>query len=171
MVFDTMVPMRALEPSTQRRDKSNLVKPKSKLPARKKREENVSEGGKLTAAMTIPAYQKFMRPVLEALRDGKPQALTAMRQDLVRTFKLTEEQCAARFETGSHRNIYQSRVGYAVKYLFEARTVRRSGRGVYQITARGLTMLHHSPSEITTSDLGHYPEFDEWLRRSAKKDR
>jgi restriction system protein len=119
--------------------------------------------------MTIPQYQKLMRPVLWVLEDGRDREISVMREEIATALRLTKTERSAVTEEG--RNLYDSRVGYAAKYLREAICCRTVRRGLYRITDRGSSLLKERPTEISNDDLKRYPEFRKWLVRSRRTKR
>jgi restriction system protein len=117
--------------------------------------------------MPIPQYQKLMRPVLAVLEDGRDHEISKMREEIATELKLTKAERSAITEEG--RNLYDSRVGYAAKYLREAICCRTVRRGLYRITDRGSSLLMEKPTEISNDDLKRYFEFREWLVRSRRR--
>jgi restriction system protein len=60
--------------------------------------------------------------------------------------------------------VYANRAHWAVTYLHRAGALKRTQRGVYQITDRGLRLLQQRKDGITVKDLMQFPEFREFVQ-------
>src|SRR5258708_1498844 len=111
--------------------------------------------------MPIPDYQSLMLPVLRLVGDRREHPVAQLRTQIAEQLKLTEEELSQRLASDS-QTVFASRVAWAVQYLKQADVLVGVRRGVYQITDRGLTVLHGNPSEITVKTLRQFPEFAEF---------
>ena len=107
--------------------------------------------------MSIPAYQTFMRPLLELLLDGKEHIVRETYTQLADRFKLTDADCQDLIRSGTQR-LLDNRVGWAKTYLLKAGLLESPRRGVVRITQRGKDALASS-SQIDNEFLRQYDEF------------
>lgn len=108
--------------------------------------------------MAIPDFQSVMRPVLATVADGKPLALSALREQVTDSFQLSEAERLERLPSGK-QTVINNRVGWARTYLNKAGLPSIPAKGMVQITERGLEALTSGPERITVSWLKRYPEF------------
>ncbi|MGF0335061.1 restriction system protein [Pseudomonas sp. NFACC19-2] len=111
--------------------------------------------------MPIPDFQTVMRPVLAAVADSAPLALSALRERIASEFQLNEQERHERLPSG-RQTVINNRVGWARTYLNKAGLLSIPAKGQVQITARGLEALANGPERITVSWLKRYPEFAEF---------
>ena len=67
---------------------------------------------KLMRFMPIPDFQTVMRPVLAAVADGAPLALSALRERIIDEFQLSEEERHERLPSG-RQTVINYLVGWA----------------------------------------------------------
>ncbi|WP_167146899.1 restriction endonuclease [Pseudomonas sp. OTU750018] len=111
--------------------------------------------------MAIPDFQSVMRPVLNAVADGTPLSLSALRERIADEFQLSEAERHERLPSG-RQTVINNRVGWARTYLNKAGLLNIPTKGQVQITPRGLEALSTGPERITVSWLKRYPEFAEF---------
>ena len=108
--------------------------------------------------MAIPDFQSVMRPVLQAVGDGVPLPLGALRVRIADVFQLTEEERKERLPSGN-QTVINNRVGWARTYLNKAGLLTILSKGMVQITDRGREALASGPARITVTWLKQFPEF------------
>lgn len=108
--------------------------------------------------MAIPDFQSIMRPVLEAVADGRPLALGAPREKVASSFQLSEAELQELLPSGK-QTVINNRICWARTYLNKAGLLNIPAKGMVQITERGLESLRTGPERITVSWLKRYPEF------------
>ncbi len=108
--------------------------------------------------MAIPDFQSVMRPVLQAVGDGVPLPLSALRVRIADVFQLTEEERKERLPSGN-QTVINNRVGWARTYLNKAGLLTIPNKGMVQITDRGREALATGPERITVTWLKQFPEF------------
>lgn len=108
--------------------------------------------------MAIPDFQSVMRPVLQAVGDGVPLPLGALRVRIADVFQLTEEERKERLPSGN-QTVINNRVGWARTYLNKAGLLTIPSKGMVQITDRGREALASGPARITVTWLKQFPEF------------
>ncbi|QIB50013.1 restriction endonuclease [Pseudomonas sp. OIL-1] len=108
--------------------------------------------------MAIPDFQSLMRPVLAAVADGAPVALSSLREQVANSSQLTEAELHERVASGK-QTVINNRIGWARTYLNKAGLLHIPAKGMVQITERGLEVLSTGPERITVGWLKRYPEF------------
>ena len=118
--------------------------------------------------MAIPDYQTCMLPFLRLLRDGQPQPLGQIVNELATVFQLTEDDRAKLLPSGQ-KPVFRSRVGWARTYLKKAGLINYVKRGVCQITEQGQKVLVENPDKIDVNYLDQFTEFREFRALSKTK--
>lgn len=108
--------------------------------------------------MSIPDFQSVMRPVLSAVEDGTPLALSELRERIAEQFQLTDDERKERLPSGN-QTVINNRVGWARTYLNKAGLLTIPAKGMVQITTRGHEALISGPARITVRWLKQFPEF------------
>ncbi len=111
--------------------------------------------------MSIPDFQSIMRPLLELASDGKEHSLSDAREQLSKTFGLTEDEKKALLPSGRQAT-FTNRVAWARVYLGQAEALETPRRGHFRITKRGKELLQLVPEKIKIKDLERFPEFVEF---------
>src|SRR5690554_8201622 len=102
--------------------------------------------------MSIPDFQTVMRPVLLAVADGVPLALSELREHISNEFNLNEEDRNERLPSGK-QTVINNRVGWARTYLIKAGLLSIPTKVMVQTTERGREGLSSGPERITVSRL------------------
>lgn len=118
--------------------------------------------------MAIPDYQTCMLPFLRFLEDGAEHTLGELEEALAIHFKITPAEQAELLPSGQQR-VFRNRIGWSRTYLKKALLIESSRRGIFNITARGKTILQSNPSRIDGKFLEQFPEFIEF-RELSKSD-
>src|SRR2546423_15675089 len=84
--------------------------------------------------MAVPDYQSMMLPLLQALADGREQAIADVRDALAARLGLTDTDRNELLPSGKQA-VFDNRVGWAKTYLEKAGLLGTGRRGVCQITA------------------------------------
>lgn len=113
--------------------------------------------------MALPKFEQFLYPFLLNLKDGD-KSKKELREEIVKYFKLTPEDCALMTRAGSRTQI-DDRLYWSWNWLNHALFVESPKRGVYHITQRGLDYLAKNGS-LTKSDLMAYPEYANYQQPS-----
>lgn len=114
--------------------------------------------------MPVPDFQSLMRPVLEAMMDGREMSVAAVCEQVARTESLTPEDLAERTRGGGATK-FKDRVSWGITYMMHAGLVERVRRAVYRITPRGKDLLSRKPARIDKKLLNEYPAYVEWKNR------
>jgi restriction system protein len=118
--------------------------------------------------MPVPDYQTLMAPALQALRDGKPRTVAAVREDVAERLGISADDRREMIKSGSP--VFDSRVHWALTYMGQACLLRRPKRGVVQVTDRGRHVLERHPDRIDNHVLAEFPEFREFKSRVRRVD-
>lgn len=116
--------------------------------------------------MTIPNFQDVLRPALATLADGEVHRSRDIKDQLADEFSLTTAERAQLLPSGRVRTM-DSRVGWALTYLFQAGLTHRPRRGTVAITSAGRDALVRYTERISTKDLEQFAEFREFQTRSG----
>lgn len=108
--------------------------------------------------MAIPDFQTVMRPLLALAADGKEKKIRDAVQKLADEFNLAPEDRAEPIPSGGEL-LFSNRVNWACTYLAKAGAIKRSRRGHFHITERGLELLKDNPKRIDIKTLKKFPEF------------
>lgn len=121
--------------------------------------------------MAIPDFQSIMLPLLELADDKQEHTLSETIDSLAKRFNLTDRDRQELLTSGKQTR-FDNRVAWALTHLAKAELLKRTGRGRFQITARGLEALTKKPDRITLTYLSRYPEFVTFrsVTRKADKD-
>jgi len=105
----------------------------------------------------VPNFQKFMRPTLEAVRDGELHHRHEITDKVAEILKLSDE--AKNIRTKSEKFFaYKDRAVWARLYLTQAGVLERPARGYFRIAERGKELLVKN-EDINTETLRQYSEF------------
>ena len=119
--------------------------------------------------MPVPGYQEFMRPLLEALSDGREQNVREAYSTVADRLHLTEADRQELIPSGTQR-LLDNRAGWAKTYLLKAGLLESPRRAIVRITARGRQALEGS-ERIESRYLRRFPEFVEFQRGGDDEDR
>lgn len=108
--------------------------------------------------MAVPDFQTFLRPMLEAVSDGRTHKIHDLSPQTSTRFKLTDADLEDLLPSGKQTR-FINRVQWAATFLNAAKLVERKSRGVIAITERGKAELGIAPPKITVQYLMKYPEF------------
>jgi restriction system protein len=94
--------------------------------------------------MAIPDYQTLMLPLLKIAGDGQEHRISDVIDQLVRDFRLTEEERQQLLPSGS-KPTFANRVRWAKTYLGQAALLKATKRAHFRITERGRKVLAEGP--------------------------
>lgn len=115
--------------------------------------------------MTIPSYETLMAPLLRQLLDGREHQVRELAASLAAERGLTAAELAQMVPSGK-MTVWRSRVHWATQYLYQARAISRSKRGVFAITDRGRQLLAEHPDRVGNEHLEQFEEFRDFKNRS-----
>ncbi len=123
-----------------------------------------------TDASSIPAWQFFMKPILEVLSDGQVWQKKALEESALDHANIPREQRLELLPSGQYRAL--NRMGWAMSFLTRAQAISKPVRAVFQITDTGRKLLVENPEGIAEQALKAIPAFQEYVpqrgRRSTK---
>ena len=90
--------------------------------------------------MAIPSVSELSTPLLELLADQKEHSLDEVKDRLVKTYQLSENDRTKVFQNRPRR-IFDTRVIQAISYLRNEGLLENKGRGVFKITKSGVNKL------------------------------
>jgi restriction system protein len=116
--------------------------------------------------MAIPDYQTLMLPALTTLGDSSDHSSKEVIARLADEYHLTDEERALLLPSGRIQ-LVNNRVHWAVTYLRHAGLVESVRKGVWHITAEGVSVLAEKPQRIDVPFLRRYPQFVAWQKGTA----
>ncbi len=108
--------------------------------------------------MPVPKYDDFMLPILSLLSDGSQRTRKEIADLAADRLHVSSEDRLVLLPSGRAR-LYQSRSGWAVTYLSQAKLLNRIDRGMYQLSDRGRSVLAGKPASVGIPLLKQFPEF------------
>lgn len=115
----------------------------------------------------IRKFDGYFVPVLEYLKERGATSGSKIRSDIQDLTGVTEEE--KRQVTSKGTNIANSRVYWAVQYLFQAGALSRPERGIYEITELGRQLLSEHPEGFTENLLKSTDGYQQWVSRIGTK--
>lgn len=104
--------------------------------------------------------------MLEALVDGAPKSLGALREHLRKAMAVSDTDFQEMLPSGV-RTRFADRVYWANTHLYQAGLIQRPSSGVLAITDRGRAFLKKHQGKILVSDLMQFPEFVAFRNKSS----
>lgn len=118
---------------------------------------------------TCPAWDHFIRPVLELATEGEITRRLA-REQIPQRLQLSEEIMSQRINSGPRR--VDNRIGWAMSHLVKAKLIEKIRRATYAITDAGKQFLaqHQDNPNVTYHDLKAIDGFEQaWQQASAAR--
>lgn len=115
--------------------------------------------------MAIPKYNELYRLVLLSLQDGGTHSMKEVRDFIISTLHLTEQDLAETLPSNPKSSIFSGRVGWAKTYLLKAQMIDSPQRGHIFITPSGKALLESGISITNTVLAQKCPEFLDFYRR------
>lgn len=115
--------------------------------------------------MAIPKYNELYRLVLLSLQDGGTHSMKEVRDFIVSTLHLTEQDLAETLPSIPKSSVFSGRVGWAKTYLLKAQMIDSPQRGHIFITPSGKALLESGISITNTVLAQKCPEFLDFYRR------
>lgn len=97
--------------------------------------------------MTIPKFWDMYRPILDFLADGEEHAVDEMRDVVIQSIGVTEEDLKKLLPSG-RQTFFANRFGWARTYLKKAGLIDNPSKAVYKITQAGKELLAEDPPVI-----------------------
>lgn len=112
----------------------------------------------------IPEFQKLMLPLLTYINDGKIYNIHDCMNALALELNLTDEDLNEWLPSKSQKKFYNY-FYWAKAHLKMAGAVENKGRGKFQITDRGLSILKENPSVVNIKYLtAKYEDYKDLLK-------
>lgn len=115
--------------------------------------------------MAIPKYNELYRLVLLSLQDGGTHSMKEVRDFIISTLHLTEQDLAETLPSNPKSSVFSGRVGWANTYLLKAQMIDSPQRGHIFITPSGKALLESGISITNTVLAQKCPEFLDFYRR------
>ena len=115
--------------------------------------------------MAIPKYNELYRLVLLSLQDGGTHSMKEVRDFIISTLHLTEQDLAETLPSNPKSSVFSGRVGWAKTYLLKAQMIDSPQRGHIFITPSGKALLESGISITNTVLAQNCPEFLDFYRR------
>ena len=115
--------------------------------------------------MAIPKYNELYRLVLLSLQDGGTHSMKEVRDFIISTLHLTEQDLAETLPSNPKSSVFSGRVGWAKTYLLKAQMIDSPQRGHNFITPSGKALLESGISITNTVLAQKCPEFLDFYRR------
>ena len=115
--------------------------------------------------MAIPKYNELYRLVLLSLQDGGTHSMKEVRDFIISTLHLTEQDLAETLPSNPKSSVFSGRVGWAKTYLLKAQMIDSPQRGHIFITPSGKALLESGISITNTVLTQKCPEFLDFYRR------
>lgn len=115
--------------------------------------------------MAIPKYNELYRLVLLSLQDGGTHSMKEVRDFIISTLHLTEQDLAETLPSNPKSSVFSGRFGWAKTYLLKAQMIDSPQRGHIFITPSGKALLESGISITNTVLAQKCPEFLDFYRR------
>lgn len=115
--------------------------------------------------MAIPKYNELYRLVLLSLQDGGTHSMKEVRDFIISTLHLTEQDLAETLPSNPKSSVFSGRIGWAKTYLLKAQMIDSPQRGHIFITPSGKALLESGISITNTVLAQKCPEFLDFYRR------
>jgi len=112
----------------------------------------------------IKRFYEYYLPVLKYLKENGPTHQTKLKDALIKIEKLTPEDIQLTSEKGT--NIFNSRIHWAVQYLYQSGALDRPAKATYAINRLGDSLLKDHPNGIDPEVLQKTDGYKHWDVRS-----
>jgi|GEM_PF-4639844 len=117
---------------------------------------------------TVPGFQQFFGPVLEALKDEiSPLTRQQVIEKAAGILRLSEAAREEMISSGLPR--YVSNAGWACTYLKQAGCLNLPKRNTWEITERGRKLFEQNGYAIDLNTLALFPEYNEFMSRKGTR--
>lgn len=108
----------------------------------------------------IKRFYEYYVPVLRYLKEYGPTHQTVLKDALIKIEKLLPEDIARTSEKGT--NIFNSRIHWAVQYLYQSGALVRPAKATYAISNFGESLLRDHPNGIDPKVLQQTDGYKNW---------
>src|SRR5262249_40591467 len=112
--------------------------------------------------MSLPKYQDFMQPLLEATADGGVHYLRDLASAVSGVLQLIDTDPHELLPSGGE-TAFHNRVHWACFSLVKAELLSGPSRGAVQITPAGSSLLSSHPTTLNVATLRTFPAFKTFL--------
>jgi len=119
--------------------------------------------------MPVPAFQKWLYPLLKKVSDGNVHFRKDLYISLADEMGLSPEDKNELLNSG-RQLVYRNRIGWAQTYLKKAGLLKSTGKSQIQITDKGLEVIKSDIREINIKFLQQFPEFLEFQKNKQNID-
>ena len=112
----------------------------------------------------IKRFYEYYLPVLKYLNENGPTHQTKLKDALIKIEKLSDEDVQLTSEKGT--NIFNSRIHWAVQYLYQSGALNRPAKATYAINDLGKSLLKDHPGGISPEVLQKTDGYKHWDIRS-----
>lgn len=112
--------------------------------------------------MAVPGYEEFMLPLLQLAGNNQEYSMAEARDKMVEVFNLSNEDLRELLPSGKQA-VFSNRIGWTKTYLLKAGLLESKTRGRFNITERGMEVLHKTPPAIDRKYLMKFREFREFV--------
>jgi restriction system protein len=115
--------------------------------------------------MSVPGFQTFLRPVLDAYADDQEHRVRDVADRIGTSLGLSPSDMAEKIPSGEPR--FLNRIWWAHSYLKQAGLLESPRRGYYRLSALGqATVKQNLPQRIDMKWLERFPAYQEFRDRS-----
>ncbi len=117
--------------------------------------------------MSIPTYDKLLRPILVLTSEGGTTRRSAT-PEMVKQFGLDENEASERIPSGGSTYI-ANRTGWAMTFLTKAGLIEKHEKYTYRATQYGIEFLRSHPELITVADLKEIEGWEDAWNKGRKR--
>lgn len=99
----------------------------------------------------IPAFDAFMYPILNLLKDGEERTNKEVQKEMALQFELKDDDLQE--TTGKGSNKFQANVNWALTFLYQAGLLSKPKKGHHVISKKGLDYLSEGITSISEKEL------------------
>lgn len=114
----------------------------------------------------IKRFYEYYLPVLKFLKENGATHQTKLKEALIKIEKLTPEDVALTSERGT--NIFNSRIHWAVQYLYQSGALNRPAKATYEINSFGEKLIQDYPNGIGADVLVNTEGYKQWGVRTKE---
>jgi restriction system protein len=119
--------------------------------------------------MGVPDFQSLMRPVLTFAQNQKEHSVKDTISGVARDLGLGLHDLEVLLASG-RQTVFANRIHWSITYLDKAGALRRTKRGYYMITQRGLDLLQSHPDRVDSKILRQFAEFRDFQSARSTDD-
>jgi hypothetical protein len=113
--------------------------------------------------MSVPEYQEWMLPMLNAVSDGREHTVAEITEKVVSSLGLTDDE-RKQLLPGGGQTVIANRAAWAKTQLKRAGLLTTPTKGTVSITDEGKAVLARRPGRIDNDFLRQFPAYQEWAK-------